>query len=289
MTTFQRLTGELLANMADWDLQIPTAGVKFYRIGETVPPEVKAFETEGVSLASCQANRQAGLGDAVFLTRQNIGCIAAAITLGLVDRHRKLPMEGPRVYTEIMRNQSGKSDFSPPTPADFSDGTVYAAPAAGRKEFCLFGEKDSGRFATPEIARKAMAEMTAIQPPNIEGIFFYNHEFDELDLIPDVVTMNVRPVELTRIGQAYAYNTGERVEGSMGPVRVVNSDLIVRPYLSGKMNFSSYCVGARLIAQYEADRLGLGIPWKAFEVVVQGMKDSRFGYPFPNYPGAKEG
>jgi hypothetical protein len=36
MTTFQRLTGEMLANMADWDLKIPTAGVKFYRLGEPI-------------------------------------------------------------------------------------------------------------------------------------------------------------------------------------------------------------------------------------------------------------
>lgn len=273
--------------MADWDLQIPTAGVKFFRNDETIPPQLMGFHTGNVSLTSCQANRQASLGDAVLLTGENIGCIAAAITLGLVDQHRKTPLQGSRVYTDIMKDQAHKADFTPPAPEDFTDGTVYAAPAAGRREFCLFGEKDSGRFKTPEIARKAIAQMTALQPAEMKGVFFYSHEFDEIDLIPDVVTMNVRPVELTRISQAYMYLTGERVEGSMGPVRVVNSDLVVRPYLTGKMNFSSYCVGARLIAQYEADRLGLGIPWKVFETTVQGMKESQFGYPFPRYPGAK--
>lgn len=287
MTTFQTLHRRMMTAMADWPLEIPTAGVKFYKKGESIPAEVAAFETQEVTLTSCQANRQASLGDAVLLTRSNIGCIAAAITLGLVDQHQKTPLEGKRVYTEIMHDQAAKKDFESPSPEDFTNGTVYAAKAAGRPEFCLFGEKDSGRFKSPEIARKAIAQMTALQPAEIQGVFFYSLEFDEIDVIPDVVTMNVRPVELTRIAQAYMFLTGERVEGSMGPVRVVNSDLIVRPYLSGKMNYSSYCVGARLIAQYEADRLGLGIPWQAFETTVQGMVESQFGYPFPQYPGAR--
>lgn len=287
MSTFHNLYRELIENMADWDLNIPTAGVKFYPKGTEIPPEVRSFETEEVSLTSCQANRQASLGDAVLLTTANIGCIAAAITLGLVDQHQRSPLAGKRVYTEIMRDQAHKQDFVPPSPEDFTNGTVYAAPAAGRKEFCLFGEKDSGRFKTPQIAQKAVASMTALQPANMDGVFFFSHEFDEIPLVPDVVTMSVRPVELTRITQAWMFLTGERVEGSMGPVRVVNSDLVVRPYLTGKMNFSSYCVGARLIAQYEPDRLGLGMPWDVFVQTVQGMKESKYGYPFPQYPGAR--
>ncbi len=287
MTRFQQLSQALLTNMADWPLNIPLAGVKFYRKGEAIPPEVKSFETDNVSLTSCQANRQASLGDAVLLTLNNIGCIAAAITLGLVDQHQTKPLAGKRVYTEIMREQAPQPAFTPPSPEDFTNGTVYAAPAAGRREFCLFGENDSGRFKTPEIARKAIAQMSALQPASMEAVFFFSPEFDETDILPDVVTLNVRPVELTRIAQAWMFLTGERVEGSMGPVRVVNSDLVVRPYLTGKMNYSSYCVGARLIAQYEADRLGLGMPWSVFEQTVQGMSESRGGYPFERYPGAR--
>jgi uncharacterized protein (DUF169 family) len=99
--------------------------------------------------------------------------------------------------------------------------------------------------------------------------------------------MSVRPVELTRIVQAYQFLTGERVIGNMGPVRVVNSDLIVRPYLEQKINYSSYCVGARLIAAYDADRLGIGMPFHIFKTVVTGMEESKTGYPFEHYPGAK--
>lgn len=74
----------------------------------------------------------------------------------------------------------------------------------------------------------------------------------------------------------------------MGGLRVVNSDLIVRPYLTQEINISTYCLGARLIAQYEANRLGIGFPFHLYELVAQGMVASRTGYPFPLYPGVAD-
>jgi hypothetical protein len=35
--------------------------------------------------------------------------------------------------------------------------------------------------------------------------------------------------------------------------------------------------------------MGIGMPFKIFEVIVQGMEDSKTGFPFPLYPGASEG
>jgi uncharacterized protein (DUF169 family) len=284
--SFRQQFNRLLAGMNVEGLAIPACAVKFYFEGDPVPREVLQYAQENISITSCQANRQAGLGDAVYLTAQNIGCIAAAITFGLVDQHQKTAMQGSRVYTDIMKNQSENSRFAPPSPEDFTEGIVYACRAAGKKDFHLFGPEDSGRFKTVEIAKKAVAEMMALQPAKTAGVFFFAPEWEEIAIEPDVVTMDVRPVELTRIVQAYQFLTGERVTGDMGPVRVVNSDLIVRPYLTGKINFASYCVGARLIGQYTADRLGIGIPGKVFETVVQGMEESRTGYPFEKYPGA---
>ncbi|HMQ54303.1 MAG TPA: DUF169 domain-containing protein, partial [Anaerolineae bacterium] len=104
----------------------------------------------------------------------------------------------------------------------------------------------------------------------------------------DVVVCSVRPVELTRLIQAYQYLTGQRVNASIGALRVVNSDLIVRPYLTQAINVSTYCLGARLIAHYEADRLGIGMPFHIFEMMAHGMEASQTGYPFQLYPGAVE-
>lgn len=287
MSNIQGLYAQMIEAMNVEGLEIPLACVKFYQQGEKIPKAVVDCVPEGITLTSCQGARQAGFGDSVLLTADSIGCVAAAISFGLVDQHQDKPMGDSLVYTDVMKDQSGLGEaFRPPTPEDFTAGTVYACAAAGRKEFALFGERDSGRFETAEVARRAVRDMMAIQPATTQGVFIYSRDFDEAEVEPDVVVMALRPVELTRIIQAYQFQTGRRVTASMGGLRVVNSDLMVRPFLTGEINVSTYCLGARLIGQYEADRLGIGMPFGQFEQMVQGMILSQEGFPFQAYPGA---
>lgn len=270
-------------------IKIPTTGVKFYKHDEIIPEPIQDLEPTGLTLTSCQANKQASLGDAVCLTARNIGCVAAAISLGLVDERQDQPLGESTVYTDIMKEQSGRGDeFAPPTPADFTSGVVYACADAGRRDFALFGKEDSGRFKDVETSATAVSEMTAIQPAVMKGVFLYSPEYDDLDVVPDLVVLSVRPVELTRLIQGYWYETGQRIEASMGGLRMINSDLIARPYLTQEINVSPYCLGARLIAQYGPDRMGVGIPFDKFQMVVKGMEASQTGYPFQLYPGADE-
>jgi uncharacterized protein (DUF169 family) len=287
MTTFKQIYECMITAMEVEGLDIPTTAVKFYQQGEAIPKQVMDNCPTTLTLTSCQATKQASLGDAVLLTADNIGCVAAAISLGLVDANQNTPLCGSRVYTDIMLDQSGLGrDFSPPSPRDFTEGLVYACKDAKRPDFGLFGQEDSGRFKDVSTAKQAVADMLAIQPPIMTGVFFYSVDFEDIDIIPDVVVFSVRPIELTRIIQAYQYITGQRVTANMGGLRVVNSDLIVRPYLTQDINISTYCLGARLIAQYEANRLGIGMPFHIFEIVVKGMEASKSGYPFHLYPGA---
>ncbi len=277
----------LIAAMCIEGLVIPTTMVKFYRKEDEIPEILLDYSPDEISLTSCQATKQASLGDAVLLTLENIGCVAAAISLGLVDENQTSPLGGPRVYTELMREHSeNKERFSAPSPADFTTGKVYACKDAGKKEFTLFGEADCGRFSSVASAQKAIEEMIAIQPDVMKAVFFYSPEFEDADIVPDVVVCSIRPVELTRFIQAYQFNTGKRINASMGGLRAVNSDLIVRPYLTDEINLSAYCLGSRLIAKYDCDQLGIGMPYKEFENIVKGMEDSVNGFPFADYPGA---
>lgn len=289
MTKMNELYEEMIGAMNVEGLEIPVAGVKFYDQGDTIPDAVSDCVPDGITLTSCQSARQAGFGDSVLLNAKSIGCVAAAITFGLVNKDQDTPMGDSLVYTDVMKGQSGlEEDFKPPTPKDFTDGTVYACTAAGRPDFALFGKDDTGRFQSPAIAKQAMSDMMAIHPATTQAVFIYAKDFDDADVEPDVVVLAVRPVELTRIIQAYQFQTGKRVTSSMGGLRVVNSDLMVRPYLTQEMNISTYCLGARLIGQYEADRLGVGMPFHQFEEMVEGMKLSQGGFPFQAYPGAKD-
>ncbi len=289
MPGFLGFFNRLLTALEVPGLEIPAVGVRFFREDAPIPPEVRSSAPRDLTLTSCQAVRQAELGDPVLLTLENIGCVAAAVSLGLVDQNQAHPLQGPRLYTEIMHQQAPQgSEFLPPTPKDFTDGIVYACQSSGRRDFCLFGERDSGRFKDQATARSAVADMMAIQPPVMAGVFLYPPDFTEPALEPDVVVLSVRPVELTRIIQAYQYRTGLRLEASMGGLRAVNSDLIVRPYLTQRMNISPYCLGARLIAKFDANRLGIGIPYSVFTALVEGMEESLGGYPFSAYPGASD-
>ncbi|OPY11752.1 MAG: hypothetical protein A4E66_01301 [Syntrophus sp. PtaB.Bin001] len=287
MTELEDLYMRMLKALEIEGLDIPIAAIRFFRRDDWIPEILMGERPGNLTLTCCQAVRQAELGDSVLLMERNMGCVAAAISLGLVDRYQDEPLSGARVYTEIMREQSGAgSDFIPPTPKDFTDGLVYACTSVGRLDFCLFGKKDSGRFRDVSTARRAVAEMAAIQPPIMKGIYFYHPRSGTLDLTPDIVLLSLRPVELTRLLQGLQFLTGKRISGSMGGLRSVCSDLIARAYLEEEACISSYCLGSRLIARVDANRMGMGMPYAVFKEVVKGLEASRTGYPFSLYSGS---
>jgi uncharacterized protein (DUF169 family) len=269
-------------------LKIPTTYVRLYRHDEALPEILTQYYTTEETLTSCQAARHASHGHPVLLSLDNIGCIAAAISLGLVDQDSESSLvQPPRLYTNIMQEQSGLDDaFNPPSPKEFTSGRVYACQQAQRPEYCLFGTEDSGRFKDVETARSAVEQMAVIQPPTTKHVFFFSSDFEDANIEPDVVILNVRPVELTKIIQGFQFITGKRIHASIGALRGVPSDLIAWPYLNQEINVSTYCLGARILAGFEADRLGIGIPYRQFELVISGMEQSRTGYPFHHYPGA---
>lgn len=288
MNVFDNLMERLIKAMEVPHLRLPAAGVRIFKQDEEVPREVVKYQPDGMTVTSCHATRATMLDEAVYLTADSIGCIAAAISLGLVDEHQSSPLKGPRDYTEIMKKNSGKGDeFVPPSPLKFTNGTVYACRDSKAEEFALFGKEDSGRYAKREIARKAVSDMLSLQPPTTRGVFYFPPTFDDTRITPDVVVLSLRPVELCRLIQGYQFLTGNRVRADVGGLRAGCSDLIVRPYLLGEINFSPYCLGARLIAKFEGDRMGMGFPFSFLEVIVEGTEKSRTGFPFPQYPGAR--
>lgn len=289
MKNFHSLTRKLINALEVPDLEIPVSGVKLFKKKDLVPGEILQFQPDDYSITSCHALKAAMLGDAVYLERDSIGCVAAAISLGLVEKKVAKPLKGKRVYTEMMRKSVGKERrFRAPSPLKFSDGSVYACRDSGHPEYSLFGEDDSGRYKTRDIAIEAIARMPTIQPPTMQGVFYFSPTFDEFDILPDVVVLSLRPVELCRIVQGYQFLTGERVRADIGGLRAGCSDLIVKPYMYNEINFSPYCLGARLIAKFEGDRMGIGMPYSLYELTVQGVANSRTGFPFPEYPGAIE-
>ena len=106
MSTIKQMYNRLIEAMEQENLEIPTTAVKFYELDEDIPSQVLDNHPTSITLTSCQATKQASLGDAVLLTLNNIGCVAAAISFGLVDANQETPLCGSRIYIDLMHNQS---------------------------------------------------------------------------------------------------------------------------------------------------------------------------------------
>lgn len=159
-TIIREMHSAMIAAMGVEGLKIPMTAVKFFKNGEDLPAPVMHNHIKDITLTNCQASRQASLGDAVCLTRDNIGCVAAAISIGFVDKDDEKPLGGSRVYTDIMRDQSGLGDsFVPPAPPLIHGGeqefglragteNVGSIAALGEASRLIHAEVDTDNYGT---------------------------------------------------------------------------------------------------------------------------------------------
>lgn len=224
----------------------------------------------------CQAVRLASeKEEVVVIDKDNVGCPAAAIALGLVPAQQTTPLPGKRSYTDLM---SG----GPASPADFTNGFVYACRDTGRMQFALFGENDTGRYETLGVALKAISGMKAIQPAIMVAAVAY--PASGLDQRPDVVILPVKPNQALLAIQGHNYLTGTRFEMSTIGIRGVCADVTAEPFLEQRLNGSFYCLGARALGGWEGSSMALGMPFSIFERMVVGMERSAPGFPYKAYP-----
>lgn len=102
-TAFSKMYSDMITTMRVKGLRIPVAGVRFFHHDQEIPSAVMDNHPQELTLTCCQALKQALLGNAVCLTLQNIGCVAAAISLGLVDKDQDEPLGDSIVYTDVRR------------------------------------------------------------------------------------------------------------------------------------------------------------------------------------------
>jgi uncharacterized protein (DUF169 family) len=247
-------------------------GVKLIPKGKRIPEGAKAVEQ---GMPWCEAVRIAAMKDeAVVITRDNVGCPAAAIALGLVDQYQNEPLSGKRKYTDLMEE--------PASPADFTNGLVYACKDTGNMQFALFGRADTGRYETLGAALRAVSGMTAIQPVIMDAAVAY--PADKLEITPDVVILAVTPKQALLAIQGYNFLSGNRFEMSTIGIRGVCADLTALPFLEQKLNGSFFCLGARALAGWGGNLLGLGMPFAIFLQMVTGMEKSAESFPYHAYP-----
>ena len=134
MSRFDELGKKLVKSMEIPGLKIPIVGIKLFFAWDAIPESVLKYQPEAMTVTSCHAIKAAMLEDAVYLTRDSIGCVAAAISLGLVNEdqtdqstRRPASTRGPRRPREPPRSLPGK-----PSRGRCSSLFVKAACAASR-------------------------------------------------------------------------------------------------------------------------------------------------------------
>jgi len=253
---------------------VQPVGVKLILKGREIPEGTKTPE-EYQGVPWCEAVRIAAMdGEVVVINKENVGCPASAIALGLVDQDQEEPLSGTRKYTDMMETTA--------SPADFTNGLVYGCKASDNMQFALFGEGDTGRYETLGAALNAVSGMTSIQPDIMDAAVAY--PAGKLDIAPDVVILGLLPKQALRAIQGYNFLTGNRFLMSTIGIRAVCADLTAIPYLEQSLNGSLFCLGARAVGGWEGDLLGLGMPLSAFERMVTGMERSAGGFPYKAYP-----
>jgi len=247
-------------------------GVKFFTKKTDFPKEDSILEDASVTW--CGAVRLASEGEMTVVTRKNVGCPAAAVALGLVDKNDRKPLEGIRKYTSLMENSA--------SPADFTNGYVYACKDSGHMNFALFGKNDCGRYKTIGAALNAVSGMKSIE--NImDAVAAFPYNLTEY--IPDVVILGLTPKQALRAIQGYAFiKTGSRIELNAVGIRGVCADVTAYPFLEQKLNGSFFFLGARALGGWDGNRLYLDMPYHDFEKMTEGMAESQTVFPYRLYP-----
>ncbi len=254
--------------------QVQPVGVKLVPKGQAVPNGTRPSE-EYQGVPWCEAVRLAAMeGEVVVINQDNVGCPAAAIALGLVDEREGKPLAGTRKYTDMMETAA--------SPADFTDGLVYACRASDNMQFALFGEDDAGRYETHGAALNAISGMSAIQPAVMDAAVAYPAE--KLPLVPDLVILGLLPKQVLLAIQGYNFQTGNRFQMDTIGIRGVCADLTAQPYLEQRLSGSFFCLGARAVGGWGGNMMGLGMPFSVFQAMVAGMERSAGGFPYPAYP-----
>ncbi len=251
---------------------VAVVGVKFFRKGADHPVEDALLSDAGIPW--CGAVKLAAEGETVVVTKQNIGCPAAAIALGLVDQDSPEPLAGSRTYTSLMETAA--------SPKDFTNGYVYACKDSDNMEFALFGGEDCGRYNTLGASLNAVSGMAGIGKETMAAVVAF--PYGDTQYTPDVVILGLTPKQALRAIQGYAFETGDRVELNTIGIRGVCADVTAYPFLKQKINGSFFCLGARALGGWKGDQLSLGMPYHEFIKMAEGMDASRTGFPYHLYP-----
>lgn len=91
---------------------------------------------------------------------------------------------------------------------------------------------------------------------------------------PDVVVVVSKSYNIMRMIQGHGYFNGYTNNLKTVGLQAVCHDLTTYPYNTKDINITLLCPGTRLVADWEVDEIGIGIPFEKWNEVVIGVKET---------------
>lgn len=88
---------------------------------------------------------------------------------------------------------------------------------------------------------------------------------------PDIVIVVSKSYNIMRMIQGHAYFNGYTNNLKTVGLQAVCQDLTSYPYNTKDINISLLCPGTRLVADWEMDEIGIGIPFDKWNEIVKGV------------------
>jgi len=131
--------------------------------------------------------------------------------------------------------------------------------------------KQLGLYCDENISQIAASNLTRINNKSYGIQIMPLQDFIEE---PDVVIIVTSPYNLMRISQGYSYHYGIKKTCSISGNQAFCSELTAEPYVNGEVNFSMLCSGTRFWCGWSKDEMGIGIPYKCFNDIVDGVMNT---------------
>lgn len=91
---------------------------------------------------------------------------------------------------------------------------------------------------------------------------------------PDVVVVVSNSYNIMRMIQGHGYFNGYTNNLKTVGLQAVCHDLTTYPYNTKDINITLLCPGTRLVADWQVDEIGMGIPFEKWNEVVEGVKET---------------
>ncbi len=125
-----------------------------------------------------------------------------------------------------------------------------------------------GLYCDQDVAQRAAANLSRIGNRSHGMQIMPLAEFSEA---PDVVIIVTSAYNIMRLMQGYGYYHGVKKTCSVSGNQAFCSELTAEPVAYGDTNFSMLCSGTRFWCGWSKDEMGIGIPYRQFDDMVDGV------------------